>query len=409
MINKLKRKIILIITISLSVIIVGITVFYSVSTYRETINSSGFMIDRFMGGRREIDENFDGEMGEKPADQTDIPIKQNDINIDGVYRIMLDENQKAQNTDGIDSSVIEYAEAAAQKSAENGIVGSYIFRKMSIKGNENINEITLIESSETINRLNRNIIITVVIGVFAIALVYLIAKRITKQIVKPVEETLDMQKRFISDASHELKTPLAVIEANTGVLESEVGESKWTGYIHNEIESMNKLVNDLLLLAKTEGTDIQNISDFNLSQTVEIISAGFEGLAFENSVTLDYQIESDLSFKGDKEDIKHILSTLIDNAIKHSEKNSSVTVSLLKEKSDYIIKVKNKGEPIPKEDREHIFDRFYRVDKVRNREEKRYGLGLAIAQQAAEKYKGNITVDCKDGFTEFTVNLYSKA
>ena len=181
MISKLKRKIILIITISLSVIIVGITVFYSVSTYRETINSSGFMIDRFMGGRREIGENFDGEMGEKPADQTDIPIKQNDINIDGVYRIMLDENQKAQNTDGIDSSIIEYAEAAAKKSAENGIVGSYIFRKMSIKGNENINEITLIESSETINRLNRNIIITVVIGVFAIALVYLIAKRITKQ------------------------------------------------------------------------------------------------------------------------------------------------------------------------------------------------------------------------------------
>lgn len=409
MISKLKRKIILIITISLSVIIVGITVFYSVSTYRETINSSGFMIDRFMGDRREIDENFDGEMGEKPADQTDIPIMQNEIDIDGVYRIMLDENLKAQNTDGIDSSIIEYAEEAAKKSQENGIVGSYIFRKMSIKGNENINEITLIESSETINRLNRNIIITVVIGVFAIALVYLIAKRITKQIVKPVEETLDMQKRFISDASHELKTPLAVIEANTGVLESEVGESKWTGYIHNEIESMNKLVNDLLLLAKTEGTDIQNISEFNLSQTVEIISAGFEGLAFENSVTLDYQIESDLSFKGDKEDIKHILSTLIDNAIKHSEKNSSVTVSLLKEKSDYIIKVKNKGEPIPKEDREHIFDRFYRVDKVRNREEKRYGLGLAIAKQAAEKYKGNITVDCKDGFTEFTVNLYSKA
>lgn len=400
MIKRLKRRILLIITLSLSVIIAGITFYYSFQTYRETVNSSGVMIERFIGDRPD-DKGRPSDMKEDTP-----PEEENRTDIEGVYRFSVDSEGNVSGTTE-DETLIEYAKAAYQKNGETGIVDEYIYRKMSMKNNGGANEITLIESTDTINRLNRNIAISVIIGVSAIVLIYFIAKKITKSIVKPVEESFEMQKQFISDASHELKTPLAVIEANTGVLEAEIGESKWINYIHNEIESMNKLVNDLLLLAKTEGADTDNVAAFDLSRTVEINASGFEGMAFEKGVSLNYELPEDITFKGDKEDIKRIISTLVDNAIKHTEKGGDIWVCLSKEKGEYLIKVKNRGEPIPEEEKSRIFERFYRVDKVRNREEKRYGLGLAIAKQAAEKYKGEISVNCDNGITVFTVKLYS--
>ena len=126
------------------------------------------------------------------------------------------------------------------------------------------------ENESAIKNINIKIYSSIIIAVILIFLIYIIAKKISKTIVKPVEETLEKQKQFISDASHELKTPLAVIEANSEVLEDKVGNNKWITYIQNEIQSMNKLVNDLLLLAKIENIKNKNFEKFNLSKQVEL-------------------------------------------------------------------------------------------------------------------------------------------
>lgn len=243
-----------------------------------------------------------------------------------------------------------------------------------------------------------------IISIISCLAIYLIAKKISKIIVKPVEETFEKQKQFISDASHELKTPLAVIEANTDVLEGEIGNNKWIGYIQNEVDSMNKLISELLLLAKIENIDnLKENIKFDLSKEVEIIISMFESMAFEKNVSLKSNISENIMINGNKEDIEHIVSILIDNAIKHTKPEKEVIVELKKEKSEIILEVKNMGEKVPEEEREKIFERFYCIDKSRNRKEKGYGLGLAIAKSIIEKYKGKIEVYYKDGYTIFKV------
>ena len=133
--------------------------------------------------------------------------------------------------------------------------------------------------------------------------------------------------------------------------------------------------------------------------------AVFESMIFENKIELETNIDENIEFNGDKEDIKHIVSILLDNAIKHTKENKKIIVDVKKEKNEITIEVKNQGEPIPEAEREKIFERFYRIDKSRNRNEKRYGLGLSIAKGFVDKYKGSIEVNSKDGFTCFIVKL----
>ena len=142
-----------------------------------------------------------------------------------------------------------------------------------------------------------------------------------------------------------------------------------------------------------------------MSDHIELIVSSFESMAFEKEVTINTNIEENVKMIGKKEDIEHILSTLVDNAIKHTESKKQIEVCLKKEKDSVQIQVKNEGNPIPKEEQEKIFERFYRVDKARNRAEKRYGLGLAIAKSTVEKYKGTIEVECKEGITNFKVKI----
>ena len=261
------------------------------------------------------------------------------------------------------------------------------------------------EQNEKANSHVKTVLIfSVAISGVSLIIIYSISKKVANIIVKPVNETLEKQKQFISDASHELKTPLAVIEANADVLENEIGENKWLTYIQNETDSMDKLINELLLLAKIE--NINNVKDyeqFNLSEYVETIASMFESIAFEKQIKIVTKIKNEISINGNKQDIEHIVSTLVDNAIKHSEVGKDVEVELLEEKSNIILQVKNYGESIPKEQQDKIFERFYRVDKSRNRSEKRYGLGLAIAKSTVEKYNGKISVECKNGITIFKV------
>ena len=203
-----------------------------------------------------------------------------------------------------------------------------------------------------------------------------------------------------------MKTPLAVIEANADVLENEVKNNKWIQYIQNEIESMNTLINELLTLTKIENIDnMRELKQINLSKELEIIVAMFESMAYEKEVIIKSNIKKNIETKANKEDIEHIVSTLLDNAIKHTKSKEQVIVELYREKNNIVIQIKNYGDPIPEDEREKIFERFYRIDKSRNRKEKRYGLGLAIAKSTVEKYNGKIEVLYKDNFTIFKVNM----
>lgn len=401
MIKKLKSKIFFLIMISLSVLVIGIILGFSILNYTNTIKTATMMMDRFSNFKeKEMWDKQEPKFGIENKSGTDI-----EIEVEGLYFIEVKDSNIISNSDTSNNEELkEYAIKVSNSNKETGIIDKYIYKVR--KARENTTMIILMESEKTILHIRMLLIFSLIAIVLSLLIIYSISKKLSELIVKPAQETLEKQKQFISDASHELKTPLAVIEANADVLESEIGKNKWLAYIQNEINSMDKLINELLLLSKTENIDnIKTYKKFDLSKEVEITISVFESMAYEKNVKINTNIQKDIIMNGNKEDIKHILSTLIDNAIKHTEAKNDVTIELSKEKNEIILQVKNIGEPISEAEKEKIFERFYRIDKSRNRSEKRYGLGLAIAKSAVEQYNGKIEVICKDGVTNFRVSI----
>lgn len=399
MIDKLRKKIFWIIQISLTIIILGIIILFTTSSYKNTITSFTMFMDR-------IEEKE--EINNKPNEINDPKFEADPflVNIEGAYKLEISNNSIIKESNDITDEIRNYAIKISNNNQEEGYIGNYIYKIRKI-GN-NVKEITLMENEDAINRLKNTLLFAIVIGILGIVVVYIIAKKISRTIVKPVEESFEKQKQFVSDASHELKTPLAVIEANSDVLQDKIGENKWITYIQNEVQSMNKLVNDLLLLAKMENINNTNFQKFDLSKEIQMSVSVFESMIYEKKIKLEMNISEGIEFSGDKEDIKHIISIILDNAIKHTKENDKIIVNALKEKSVIKIEIKNQGNPIPKEEIEKIFERFYRVDKSRNRSEKRYGLGLSIAKEIVDKYDGTIKAISKDGFTSFIVKLNNR-
>ncbi len=395
MIKKLSKRIFLIIMTALSIVILGIIILFTFFNYTNTIRTSTSMLDRFI--------NFEprNAIGEKDNADNNMNF---DLNFDGVYIFRIENSNVSEVSDKTyDEKIEQYAIKVNGGKNQSGIIGDYIYKTRKTKGS---NIVILMENKTVVMQIKKIIIFSVLGCIVSLIIIYGIAKKLSVVIVKPIQETFEKQKQFISDASHELKTPLAVIEANTDVLEGQVGNNKWISYIQNEIDSMNKLINELLLLAKMENVgELKEYKELDISKETEIIVSMFESMAYEKNVLLKSDVQENIMLNGNKEDVEHILSTLIDNAIKHTEKSKEVIVELKRSKNNITWQVKNMGEPIPEDEREKIFERFYRIDKSRNRKEKRYGLGLAIAKSTVQRYGGNIEVLYKDGFTIFRVSM----
>ena len=393
MIEKLKKRISLIILLAISIPLILTITFSLLSYYDNIIKTHTGFIDRFFS---EPDKP-----NNKNQDKIEIS------NIEGIYWILINNQEISITSENITDTIKEYALKVSKKNNNDGIIDNYIFRKLARNNKDDDITVILIESKDEINKIKFIVISTIILTLLSLTLIHILAKKISNLIVKPVIDTFNKQKDFISDASHELKTPLAVIRANADVLELEIGKNKWLNYIQNETDKMNKLISELLLLTKIENIDkLRKPEKFDISNHVELIVSSFESLAFDNLVKIETKIQKEIITNTfNKEDITHILSTLIDNAIKHTETNKKLIVELIKNKDKLIINVKNKGKEIPISEREKIFDRFYRIDKSRNRSESRYGLGLSIAKATVLKNNGLITVDYQNGYTIFKVEL----
>lgn len=237
-----------------------------------------------------------------------------------------------------------------------------------------------------------NLIYTfLIVALFMLIIIFFISRFFANKAIKPIKEAFDKQKQFIEDASHELKTPLAVINTNVDVLLNE-NKSKWLYYIKSEVERMTKLTNDLLYLTQIDSSNVKMLfSDFDLSETIENVILTMEAVIFENNILLDYDIEPNLLVHGNKEQIKQVIMILLDNALKYTNSNGKVNVTLKKQNNNIILSVTNTGKGISKEHLDKIFDRFYRVDKSRSRNSGGHGLGLSIAKAIIEQHGWKIS------------------
>ena len=268
------------------------------------------------------------------------------------------------------------------------------------------NTLTIVDNTSAKAKLESLLKTSILIFVLIEIIIIILTVEITRWIIKPVIESFNKQKQFVADASHELKTPIAVIMANAEALEKEPEEKKWLNNIKSEADRMNELVTSLLDLAKLEeGKDKEVQQEENLSKIVEMSVLTFESLMYENKIQLKYDIQKEIKVKCNSSQMKQLGAILIDNAIKHSEADGEINIVLKKQKNDVLLIVSNKGKEIPKEIQEKIFERFYRADESRNRDTNRYGLGLAIAKNIVENHNGKISVESEKGITTFKVVL----
>ena len=240
-------------------------------------------------------------------------------------------------------------------------------------------------------------------------LFFLISRYMTNLSLKPVKEAWEQQQQFVADASHELKTPLTVILANSSILAEDPALSEdsrqWVDSTREEATHMQALVEQLLYLARSDnGSQKLLPEELSLTDLVREDILQFEPVAFERDVRIEEEIGEDIRLLGDGTMVKQLIHILLDNACKYAPAGSAVSVALRREKNSALLSVNNSGDPIPPEDLPHLFERFYRGDKARTSEG--YGLGLAIAEAIAKEHKAalSVTSTAAEG-TTFTVRF----
>lgn len=226
----------------------------------------------------------------------------------------------------------------------------------------------------------------------ALSVFFAISLLLSKQVLRPVETAWIQQRRFVSDASHELKTPLTVILANLDIAEKEMGDNQWLASARTEGQQMKQLIESLLFLARSDEVN-QSIpkEQLDLSTLVQETALAFEALAYENGLQFSLDIRQNLHTTGNPALLRQLCTILIDNAIKYTPEKGMVQVLLKATKEDKVLlRVNNSPAFIAKEHLDHLFDRFYRTDEARTKSNGGYGLGLAIAGEIARQHHADI-------------------
>ncbi len=302
-----------------------------------------------------------------------------------------------------DESLLETAASILSKGKKSGKVGNMTYL---VEERGDYTLVAMIDQTINDNNQTRLFWRMLIIGSAALAVLIVISIFVAHKIVRPLEENDKRQKRFVSNAGHELKTPIAVISANSELLKREIGENEWLDNIDYENGRMSDLVKQLLALSRAENGEIpKETVDFSKLVDGEVLP--FETLAFEKGKQIGSDTEPGIFVEGNPNQLRQLVSILLDNALSHGT-TDTIGLSLHKEKHHANLTVSNGAREMSAEQLSRLFERFYRTDEARNEADAHYGLGLSIAKAVAETHGGQIRAEYKDGKAVFTVSLPTK-
>jgi len=230
---------------------------------------------------------------------------------------------------------------------------------------------------------------------FVFVALFIIVYLLSFKVFQPIKDAFIKQKQFVSNASHELKTPISIISANTDVL-MQTENNKWLDNVKTQTERMNTLVNDMLEMAKMdENKPVVIKEDMDLSEEIIQNTLPFDAVAFEKGKTLVLDVQPDIKYQGDRQSVKKIVNILLDNAVKYANYDGIIKVSLTKKNSKITLSVYNTGSAVPESYANKVFERFYRIDNSRARESGGSGLGLSIAKTIADVNRWKISAESR--------------
>ena len=399
MFKKLKTKFVLINMGLLTAVFIGI--------FGTIYLSTAYSMEKDM--RMQLWSNMMVAPQQKPIpknDRMDMTIK---IDLDNINEIVAISSRL--NTDDLDINNIVTKVINSSKEMDTIKINgeSFAYLKQDIGNGKRI---VLMSKSFQQEMLMSLLKIFIGVGLLSLVLLFFISIYFTNKAINPLEETFKKQKQFIADASHELRTPLTIIKTNVSLLrENELetiqSQKKWINYIDSQASRMSTLINEMLSLANLDANKKkgENIN-FNLSKLIMDALLVFEVVIFEKGLMLEEYVDDNIFIKGEQDQIKKLISILMDNAIKYTNKNGKISVSLIAERNKAKLIIRNTGEGIKKEHLEKIFERFYRVDDSRDRGTGGYGLGLSIAKAIVDDHKGKIHAESIiNNETSFIVEL----
>ena len=402
MIYRLRRRFILICTASvLSVValVFGVILLLNVSSMNKNMD---ILTDRISEGGGRFPGYF--EEGRRPDK---IPPK-NDPDPNFItpetpfstrhFTVLFDENGEVVKTftESIysitEEEAIQYATKAVSGEKERGWISSYCFK---IFSNEAGNGVVFVDGSTSRSAFTQSTMTSGIVLLASATLVLALIFLFSGRAVKPIAESYEKQKKFITDASHELKTPLTLILANLDIAEAELGQNEWLDDIRSEGHRMTELVSQLVSLSRMdeEGQPLK-ITEVAFGQLVADTVSEFEPLARERGKSLTASIEKEITYQGDEELLHRLIGILMDNAVKYCDTDGEISVALHRGRR-IVLTVENTYTAANELELNRLFDRFYRADKAR-KFTGGYGVGLSMAKAIVEKHKGEITAYKKD-------------
>lgn len=296
------------------------------------------------------------------------------------------------------STAKSYAKMLYKDEKSKGYLQQYKYKSFVKEGETSSNILyVFLDCERELDSFWNTIFASIFISVISYIIIFYMVCHFSKKILKPVAESYEKQKRFITDASHEIKTPLTIIDANTEIIEMTMGENDWTISTKKQIKRLTDLTEKLVFLSRMDEENTRlEMEEFSLSEALLDTIHPFSSVAKAKGKTLTYDIISDINYYGDEKNIRQLISILLDNALKYSNENGEISIKLYTLGKNKIITVWNSVENISSGKHDELFDRFYRLDESRNSQTGGFGIGLSVAYAIVKAHKGTIKAKSDD-------------
>lgn len=400
MIKKLRKKLTAIAMLSISLVLVLVIFSINLLNYQGSMENLNRTMDDLIANEGTFRrEDFDDPYSERPNIAFAPRFFSVTLNGEGdAVKINLKNFNELS-----ESEASSIAASLAEERKTKGFYDKLMFRAETLTGGDTL--YVFLDASIQIEQFFLYLFVSVLVGLSSLFVVFVLIWALSKQMIRPFEENYRRQKRFITDAGHEIKTPLTIIGADVEVIELENGASEWTESLKNQVVRLHTMTKKLIYLAKMDEVVSVMKTGFSISAALNEIVNSFSPRIRGENREVDTDIEENVDFVGDENSIKELFSVLIDNAIKYSDPGSTIRIRLYRDKN-LVILFQNKAENIKKGNYSALFERFYRLDATRNSATGGSGIGLSIAESVVGMHRGQIEAYSeKDGYITFKITF----